>query len=198
MPLTKPQRDLYWREWSAAKKAAALHGDDLTDADRHALHEDTLWRDLWRDLQARDPGVTEPQARAAARAKSSTTFSNAQLDKVLATFRAISHPADLHTQIDKQHQPRKRLLWWIRHNCYEEYARALSLDKFHTEHWDTLPYEKLQQLHMTLKNRANAQTKTARAASALECGARSAATPLSDAPELINVARETVTESDPF
>lgn len=80
------QQNLYWRRWSACKRALAKLGRPTDDAARHALHRQALGVD-----------------------KSSTKFTNADFDKVLAVFAALSAPADLQQQLRAQEQPAKRL-----------------------------------------------------------------------------------------
>lgn len=110
--MTPAQQKLYWREWLAAKRAARLE-----EADRHALHEQTL-------------GTP----------KSSKDLTNQDLDKILATFRALSHPGDLNSQLRQQNQPRTRLLFAIRHQIKllgvlvddpHAYVTAILRDRFH-------------------------------------------------------------------
>jgi len=103
--VTPLQRSLYWREFQAAWLAHASTlqpfnpstGPDLStkiakDKFRHELHIRALGRD-----------------------KSSSSFTNADLDRVLAVFRAISQPANLNAQLRQQHQARTRLLKKIEH-----------------------------------------------------------------------------------
>jgi hypothetical protein len=112
--VTPKQTQLYWREWSAAKKAGAL-----TDQDRYALMEEALGLD---DV-------------------SSKNLTNEQLDKVLAAFRAISRPSSLNTQLRQIEQPRTRLLHkithqlqlltlFVEHPC--NYAKSILKDRFQT------------------------------------------------------------------
>lgn len=84
--MTPAQTSLYWREWAAAKRIARLE-----ESDRHVLHQQALG---------------EP--------KSSKAFTNADFDKVLAAFRALSQPASLNGQLRQQGQPRARLEQRIR------------------------------------------------------------------------------------
>lgn len=76
--MTKSQDRLYWREWSAARKAHP-------EADRHRLH-----------------------LQALGYRRSHTEFTNAEFDKVLGAFRALSRPASVDAQIRQQDQPRTR------------------------------------------------------------------------------------------
>lgn len=94
--MTSSQKALYFREWAAVRKADP-------EADRHALHQQALGKD-----------------------KSSKAFTNADLDKVLAAFRAISRNAELQPQLDALNQPRQRLLHLILH---DQAAQLAALEK---------------------------------------------------------------------
>jgi hypothetical protein len=76
--MTTKQTQLYWREWAAVRRADPR-------ADRLEL-----------------------TIRALGKARSSKEFTNAEFDRVLAAFRAVSRPADVDGQLDQQEQPRKR------------------------------------------------------------------------------------------
>jgi hypothetical protein len=110
--MTPAQTKLYWREWSRAKKAG-----QLGDADRHLLH-----------------------AQALGAEKSSKDFTNEDLDKVLASFRALSQPSSLNAQLRQQEQPNTRRLHKIANllKCLGlfvaepvQYASAILRDRFH-------------------------------------------------------------------
>lgn len=81
--MTAKQRTLYWREWQSVLRV-------YPDADRHELHVQSLGKD-----------------------KSSSAFTNDDLDKVLATFRAISHPDDFSGQLRQVQQPVTRALYGL-------------------------------------------------------------------------------------
>lgn len=141
MALSKKQDSLYWREWAAAKKfCLAL---DLPEPDRHALHAQALGAD-----------------------KSHKDFTNADLDKVLATFRAISDPANVQAQLRQIDQPRTRLLYAIDRLGSQlaglaapvcsppgAYAQAICKDRFGTTDLDSLTDAQLTQLRNTLADR---------------------------------------------
>lgn len=111
------QKSLYWREWSACKKALSLLGYTTTlelEAQRHRLHIDALGRDA-----------------------SSKTLKNAELDRILAKFRSFSRPDDLTAQLKQLDQPEQRM------EAYR--ARALALadeigveEHGHTAYLDSL------------------------------------------------------------
>ena len=81
--MTEKQEKLYWREWAAVRAA-------WPEADRHELH-----------------------ARALGTDKSHRIFSNADFDRVLAQFRAVSRPTDVDAQLRQLRQVRMRLIWKI-------------------------------------------------------------------------------------
>jgi hypothetical protein len=85
--MTSAQTDLYFFEWGRVRKHYVAKGIDpkQADAKRHALHVKAL-------------GV----------AKSSKKFTNADLDKVLAVFRAVSDGGNLDAQLDLLEQDKKR------------------------------------------------------------------------------------------
>lgn len=131
--MTSAQTKLYWREWSAAKKAGAL-----ADPDRYELHEEALGEH-----------------------KSSKDFTNDDLDKVLAAFRAISKPTDLNAQIHAQQQPRERLLYGISAAAPLAYIERVMEDRFAHTDLDRLSLDELKQLLMTLKSRARTRARKA-------------------------------------
>lgn len=96
--MSPSQRQLYWRSWSQCRKTLLEKGwatDTNVDEMRHKLHIRALGND-----------------------KSSTAFTNADIDNVLAQFWAITLPDDLQTQLRQQDQPFLRWYW--------ECARILS------------------------------------------------------------------------
>lgn len=120
--MTEKQEKLYWREWTNVRAA-------WPEADRHELHLRALGTD-----------------------KSHKAFSNLDLDKVLAQFRAVSRPEDLEAQLRQLNQAKRRLLWKItveqvalltvlmdgeneleRRAAAEHYEISLMRDRFHTE-----------------------------------------------------------------
>ncbi len=73
--MSPKQKALYFREWARVRSVDP-------SADRHALHTLALGTD-----------------------KSSKEFTNADLDKVLGAFRAVTRPADLNAQVRQEKQP---------------------------------------------------------------------------------------------
>lgn len=82
------QTALYFREWGVVRQHYRAKGIDAAqvDAKRHQLHKQAL-------------GVM----------KSSKKFTNADLDKVLAVFRAITQPDNLNAQLHAIEQPEQRM-----------------------------------------------------------------------------------------
>jgi hypothetical protein len=78
----------YWWEWSRAREFYLGRGltHEAADAKRHELHRKALGRD-----------------------KSSKSFSNADLDKVIAAFRAVWDGGNLDAQLRQIEQPEQRL-----------------------------------------------------------------------------------------
>jgi hypothetical protein len=132
--MTQKQKDLYFVEWTRAKKAG-----QLKESDRHALHIQALGED-----------------------KSSKDFSNADLDKVLGAFRAISRPTSLNSQIRQIEQPQTRFHKRINDQlkCLglfvhepDAYLRTILLDRFHVEQISDLDLPNLKNLRNTLGDR---------------------------------------------
>ncbi len=96
MALTRAQVALYWREWSACKKARAARGLCITDAARHALHREALGREC-----------------------SMTELGNDDLTRVLGAFRAFSRPDDVNAQLHAIDDPKER------RDAFENQAREL-------------------------------------------------------------------------
>jgi hypothetical protein len=137
--MTPHQRSLYWREWARVRRIDP-------QADRHTLH-----------------------MRAIGAPKSSSALTNADLDRVLAEFRAISQPAALGPQLRAQDQPAIRLRWAIQRRQIPDLARLLGsrtaaatylqaiLDRrFAGRSIDDLDIRDLNHLRMTLAARINA------------------------------------------
>lgn len=85
--MTAAQTMLYFREWGAVRKHYTRQGIDpkMADSKRHELHR-----------------------RALGYMKSSKDFTNAEFDKVLAVFRAITQPGNLVAQLRALDQPAMR------------------------------------------------------------------------------------------
>jgi hypothetical protein len=85
--MTALQHRKYLSEWGLVRKHFRAQGLEpkACDAKRHELHKRALGRD-----------------------KSSLDLTNAEFDKVLAVFSAISRPADLSTQLRLQEQAPER------------------------------------------------------------------------------------------
>jgi hypothetical protein len=120
--MTPLQIRWYWREWAAVRRAQP-------DADRHALHIAALGVD-----------------------KSSKRFTNRDLDKVIAEFRAISQPNNINAQVRQLSQSATRALHTIR-SFPELYVIRVARDKFGTTDIAHLTDPQLLTLAMTLNNR---------------------------------------------
>lgn len=86
--MSPAQTSLYFREWGAVRRHYTEAGIDpkLADAKRHELHQ-----------------------KALGYRKSSKDFTNAEFDKVLGVFRAITRPDDLSAQLRQMDQPELRM-----------------------------------------------------------------------------------------
>lgn len=85
--MTPAQSMLYFREWGRVRDVLKAKGLPCGDVERHKLH--------LKALGAR---------------KSSKDFTNADLDKVLAAFKAITEPGNLTAQMRAMEQPQLRRL----------------------------------------------------------------------------------------
>jgi hypothetical protein len=85
--MSPAQTALYFREWGLARTWYIVHGLDpkQADAKRHELH-----------------------VAALGRAKSSKAFTNADLDKVLAKFRAVHDGGNLEAQLAAEDAPEEQ------------------------------------------------------------------------------------------
>lgn len=83
--MNEAQRMLYFGEWQRVRDVRKAKGLPAGDVERHNLHLKAL-------------GVR----------KSSKDFTNADLDKVLAVFRAITEPGNLNAQLRALDQPDER------------------------------------------------------------------------------------------
>ena len=90
--MTSAQTNLYFFEWGRVRRHFLAKGIDPKQADnkRHELHRRALGAD-----------------------KSSKDFSNAELDRVIAVFRAVSDDANLDAQLAQLDQPDNRRLRMI-------------------------------------------------------------------------------------
>ena len=132
--MTASQNCLYFREWGNVRAVCKAQAWPVPD--RHELH-----------------------ARALGFDKSHLDFTNEDLDKVLAEFLAISRPDDLAGQLRQQDQPRRRLLYTIRHLAPEPYWRAIARDKFGTDDETRLDLVQLTQLRITLAARVKSRQR---------------------------------------
>ena len=121
--MTRGQVSLYWREWNRVRKAAPA-------TQRHDLHVQALGFDV-----------------------SHKDFTNGDLDKVLAEFRAVSEPWNLNAQMRQLNQPRERLMWSIRQRADRPYWEKIMRDRFKKERLEDLSDGELEQLRNTLAAR---------------------------------------------
>ena len=142
--MTEAQTRLYWREWALARDWFRAHGRSPSQADeqRYVLHH-----------------------RALGRGCSSKDLKNAELDKVLAAFRAIHDGANLNAQLAAEDQPamrRQALLANVRDlatRCVDRSGKEKAyLDGLSNKVFTVLTYEhlaegQLQQLRGILERR---------------------------------------------
>lgn len=83
--MTGAQAQLYFREWGRVRDVLKAKGLPHGDVERHKLH-----------------------LKALGERRSSKDFTNADLDKVLAAFRAITEPGNLTPQMRALEQPQYR------------------------------------------------------------------------------------------
>lgn len=154
---------LYFWEWGRVRDVLKGRGMDgaLIESRRHQLHKQALGAD-----------------------KSSKDFTNADLDKVLAAFRAITEPGNLRAQLRALEQPaeRKADVWLQIDALLEELAVGTheALDEYDLHErrmryvggilervigrgrtWDSLTDAEAAKLYWTLRNRVLAQRQKA-------------------------------------
>jgi hypothetical protein len=107
--LTRAQNNLYWREWSAAKRALMPGRDTWTKHEenerRHLAHVHALGHD-----------------------KSHLDFTNDDFDKVLGELRAISKPGDLNAQLRQVRGAHRRARYAL-----DQLIRELGVDRNYVE-----------------------------------------------------------------
>jgi len=155
--MSPKQERLYLFEWGEVRKYYRKRGIDpkLADAKRHELHKKAL-------------GVM----------KSSKAFTNADLDKVLATFRAISRPADLEAQLHQIDQPIERLRglkdiledlalqYGIEAGRERAYLKGIAANVFHGIEYGDLTEVQLQQIAGIMRQKIARRAKEKAAESA--------------------------------
>lgn len=131
--MSPKQTLLYFREWGKVRERARAQGTPAAECDamRHALHQKALGYQ-----------------------RSSKLFTNGELDKVLAVFRAISRSGDLNCQIDAQQQPLKRRMHVLRALCAElgqpiSYAEGIALQAAGREEFSTIDLDTLSEKELT-------------------------------------------------
>ena len=172
--MTAAQRSRYYfPAWAAA---AAAHGwaKRPTPASRQACFAspelNVLYQNIWelanfrageaaRNLLPDDFRHACHQA-AIGQDKSSADLTNDECERIVALFNLLADPSDLRAIMawnSPNEARRRRMLYWITHNCVESYVVAVCREKFGTDDPAKLHFEHLRQLHMTLKNRRNAK-----------------------------------------
>lgn len=144
MALSPKQKSLYWRTWAKVRKAYVELGDFSpaeADEQRHELHLSALGSN-----------------------KSSSAFTNRDLDAVLDAFQSVlvltDGPTTGPTRADAQ--PCKRLVYAIQTLALPEpYIEAIARDEFHSPDWRNLPEPQLARLRFTLTSRSRARARKA-------------------------------------
>jgi len=143
MPLSPAQKSLYWRTWSKVRKTYIELGEfspSEADQQRHELHRSALGQD-----------------------KSSTAFTNRDLDAILDQFQAVLVLTDgPQTGAPRAlSQPLNRLIYAIQALALPPaYVAAIARDEFHTDAWEALDEAALTRLRFTLTTRARRRART--------------------------------------
>lgn len=142
--MTKPQIQLYWRQWGRVKKALVSMGDFSpadADAERHEIHRAALGTD-----------------------RSHLDFSNRDFDAVLDHFAAylVLETGPTTGPARAEEMPRTRLIFAIEKLGLDEpYLDKIASDQFGTTTWRSLPERQLSCLRFTAAARARAKAKKA-------------------------------------
>ena len=141
--MTAKQKALYFRTWAAVRKVLIdLGGYSAKDADaeRATIAAEALGAD-----------------------KSSTAFSNSDLDKVLDAFRAylVLPEGPTSGPSRTESQPKNRLIWGIQNTGLgDPYIGAIALDQFRSADWRALSEKQLVALRWTCLSRARAKRQS--------------------------------------
>jgi hypothetical protein len=103
---------------------------------------------------------------ALGRAKSWTKLNNGDVDRLKAHLQVIIEPDNFDARMavnDPDAAERRRLIIGVERYLpnhpgacfFEEYVEAISLNKFDTRNWRTLPVERMRELHLTISARAS-------------------------------------------
>lgn len=142
--MNSAQTNLYFYEWGLARKHYLAKGFDpkQADAKRHALHRKAFGCD-----------------------KSSKDFTNADLDKVIAVFRAVWDGGNLDAQIEQIEQPQKRrgaalsrinvlkMYLRVKNGLEGSYVGGISRKLFGTDQYQNLDDVKIAQLEGVIVRR---------------------------------------------
>lgn len=127
--MSPKQTKLYWIEWKAVRKIQP-------HADRHLIHVLAFGCDKSsKDINTRG-----------------------DFDKILSAFRAISRPANLHTQVRLQNMSVTRALHTV-NEFPTAYVVAIIASKYGTRDVSHLSDDQILELAMTLNNRRKARAK---------------------------------------
>lgn len=174
--MTPAQRArFYFPAWAAAAQAHGWQSaSTLAAAQRQECWASSelnkVYQAVWANAQVRAfnqaRGLTPDDFRHACHAvalgrhKSANALTNDECERVVALFNLLANPDDLRAIMgwsSPNEARRKRMLWWIRHNCVESYVVAICREKFGVDEFRSLSFPQLSQLHMTLRNRRNAR-----------------------------------------
>lgn len=124
-------------------------------------------------MEHRGPRVNDlrhgAHVMALGRDKSSTLFSNAEVDRVCTLFKLLSDPDDLDAMMhwqDPGMSEKNRLEWAIKHAAPDAYVREIASRKFGTRMWEWLRMDQMRQLLMTLKGHQRGYRRSAAAPAA--------------------------------
>jgi hypothetical protein len=173
----KQQKALYFPAWRAAAQNHGWHKKDAAvrvNFFSSAPEINALYQRIWdiaverANQDWRNPNADEFRHAchivAFGQDKSSSQITNTELDRILALFKLLADPDDLSATLawnNPNEERRKRMLWWITRNCVESYVVEVCRQKFRTDDYESLSFDDLRKLHMTLKNRSNATREPA-------------------------------------
>lgn len=166
---------MYWPAWA---RVVAVHGWRMSGGrlagqrremwgagDSQALY-DAVWNRATRTATAQHRAPVPDDFRHAvnwaslARDKSSTHFTDEDLDRVLCALRLLADPDDLDAMMDwlEPWRPRqRRMRWWLVNRCRPEYLAAVRAD------WATLEGDELENFFRQIRLRPNARLSAVKA-----------------------------------
>lgn len=182
--MTPAQRQLYFCTWQSAAKAHGWNCKASIAAAVSAHHTGHVWESpALNDTLSQIYSIAEFAAHRAGREDlrpddlrhaittfalgrdaSSTSFSNADFDRVLALLRLLADASNLKNLLASDNADesgaRRRQLHFIG-TCAPAYVAALARDKFGCPDPERLTLAQLRQLSLTLRNRPAAHTQPA-------------------------------------